>query len=114
MEARTSAMARDGAATHGSRRHVTTKSVGTALVTVFVGAGLLGGIKPAIAHANICEHRTAAHVVEHGGIDADSAWHVAHGELPTCDDEADAAGQRDTNDHDDEGKSRYCRTHWFC
>lgn len=31
-----------------------------------------------------CEFRTASHSVEHGGVKADSAWHVAHGDLPTC------------------------------
>lgn len=61
-----------------------------------------------------CEHRSAAHIAEHGGLAADSAWHVAHGDLPTCG-EASSTADRDTNrDNDNEGKSRYCRKHWIC
>lgn len=33
----------------------------------------------------ICEHRSNAHIQRHGGMDADSSWHIAHGERPTCD-----------------------------
>lgn len=33
----------------------------------------------------LCEVRGPAHYEQHGGLKADSAWHVAHGERPTCD-----------------------------
>lgn len=45
-------------------------------------------------------------------------WHVAHGELPTC--EPKSAGRE--RSHDDprkkedekDSKSKFCRKHWFC
>lgn len=60
----------------------------------------------------LCEHRSSAHVAEHGGMVADNAWHVSHGDLPTC----DTSEQRhdSSDDNDDEPKSRYCRRHWYC
>lgn len=33
----------------------------------------------------LCEVRGAAHYTDHGGLKVDSAWHVAHGQRPTCD-----------------------------
>ncbi|AOT25580.1 hypothetical protein SEA_NORBERT_75 [Mycobacterium phage Norbert] len=66
-----------------------------------------------------CEHRSAAHIAEHGGFAADNAWHIAHGDLPTCDserhsdDSPSAPTPQDDSDRD-EGKSRFCRKHWFC
>lgn len=32
----------------------------------------------------LCEVRGAGHYEQHGGFNADSAWHVAHGERPSC------------------------------
>lgn len=50
-----------------------------------------------------CEHRSAAHVAEHGGIDADSAWHVAHGQLATCSDSDSGANHDDNDRRKDDG-----------
>lgn len=66
-----------------------------------------------------CEHRSAVHVAEHGGLAADSAWHVAHGDLPTCDTSASEpyTHERLDSSSDEKGKgkkSRFCRRHWFC
>jgi len=71
------------------------------------------------AKASICEHRSTAHGMEHGGTKFDSDWHVAHGDLPTCDAERQALSQpepaiQDNNKPSDEDKSRYCRKHWYC
>ncbi|AXC33344.1 hypothetical protein SEA_DUBLIN_70 [Mycobacterium phage Dublin] len=65
-----------------------------------------------------CTPRSEKHVTEHGGLRADSIWHVAHGELPTC--EPKSAGRE--RSHDDsrkkedekDSKSKFCRKHWFC
>lgn len=43
-----------------------------------------------------CEPRSASHIYSHGGIDADSAWHVAHGELPSCDFSRESRGDRNS------------------
>lgn len=53
-----------------------------------------------------CEPRSAAHVYEHGGITADSAWHVAHGELPSCDFSRESRGDSDRRQSDDEDWGR--------
>lgn len=45
-----------------------------------------------------CEARSAAHIFGHGGITADSAWHVAHGELPSCDFSRESRGDRRSDD----------------
>ena len=58
-----------------------------------------------------CELRSSVHQSEHGGLAADSAYHVSHGELPTCEG-ADPEHRRD--DHEDNDKSRYCRKHIWC
>lgn len=76
---------------------------------VVVGAFVVQ-VSVAEAKADVlCEHRSAAHEAEHGGHEADNAWHIAHGDLPTCDDGSSHSEQR----HDDD-KSRYCRRHFFC
>lgn len=81
--------------------------------------------------APLCEQRTAAHIAEHGGLAADSAWHLANGDLPTCGGQEqtrsnDRTGVEETRrgggsdqsgpkwNDDDEPKSRYCRKHFFC
>jgi hypothetical protein len=66
------------------------------------------------ASAVPCAPRSAAHVAEHGGMAEDSRWHVANGQLPTCNEEASSARENDNPDRDRDGKSRYCRRHWFC
>lgn len=76
-----------------------------------------------LAEASGCEHRSEAHAAEHGGLRLDSLWHESHGERPTCDlgngrgrDIPTSSSRNDENSKDssDEGKSRYCRRHWFC
>lgn len=67
----------------------------------------------------LCEVRSVAHQDAHGGLRLDSSWHVAHGERPTCDGgdtglSGPVSVPSDTNDYDDNDKSRYCRRHWFC
>ncbi|ASR77186.1 site-specific recombination directionality factor RDF [Mycobacterium phage MyraDee] len=86
-----------------------------------VGAVIIGNAPAIIAEASAgpgCERRSAAHIAEHGGIKADSAWHIAHGERPTCDDEKprahEGSGKDKDRDKDDDRKSRFCRTHWYC
>lgn len=84
---------------------------------------------PASAEAMPCLHRGRQHVVQHanGNVDADSRWHVLHGEPPTCEpgrssdtesweqrqDKIDRERHRRSIGQDD-GKSRYCRRHWYC
>lgn len=61
----------------------------------------------------LCEVRSDAHAAEHGGLWADSAYHVSHGERPTCDPNPKASeSKRDNDKHDD--KSRYCKRKWYC
>lgn len=74
-----------------------------------------------------CEHRSAAHLAEHGGKAADDAYHISRGELPNCDDEAPPERRNDNSDANDgidpptrhqdnadDEKSRYCKRHFFC
>lgn len=68
----------------------------------------------------VCEHRSAAHIERHGGLTADSAWHVRHGQRPTCGaDEASRDGGPKASAGKDKGKdrdrkSRFCRKRWWC
>lgn len=32
----------------------------------------------------LCEYRAPSHYEAHGGLKADSLWHMQQGELPTC------------------------------
>lgn len=59
-----------------------------------------------------CEHRSASHISSHGGLAADSAWHVANGQLPTCD--TGSAAQRKDAPQQNERESRFCRKRWWC
>lgn len=87
-----------------------TKAWALVAAAVVIGAyPTTGGLANA---SPICEPRSAVHVAEHGGLTADRAWHVAHGERPTCG--GSGSGARASGDKDDDGKSRYCRRHWFC
>lgn len=62
----------------------------------------------------LCEVRSVAHQEAHGGLHADSTWHVSRGELPTCGAEGSTAGASSHDEKDQDGKSRYCRKKWFC
>ena len=68
----------------------------------------------------LCEVRSEAHIERHGGLAADSAWHVANGERPTCGQEGAvkaperAVDESFDNERGDESKSRFCRRKWFC
>lgn len=79
---------------------------------------LVGVSKPPPASAApACEPRSEAHWSQHGGLKADSAWHVAHGERPTCTDQARITPvpvPQEDDDTDKDRKSRYCRQHWYC
>lgn len=59
---------------------------------------------PGTAHAGpLCEHRGEAHAAQqHTTREADSRWHVEHGQLPTCDlDKKDDADKHaDEHEHD--------------
>ena len=61
----------------------------------------------------LCEVRLPVHYEEHGGLWADSAYHVSNGERPTCREES-ATPASSSSEERDEGKSRYCRKRWFC
>jgi hypothetical protein len=88
--------------------------------TIVVGlcAAVVVGHLPAIiaeAHAAPqCEYRSEAHQSEHGGFEVDSAYHVAHGELPTCGQPESTQVTAPADEHEDEDKSRYCRKRWYC
>jgi hypothetical protein len=43
----------------------------------------------------LCEVRSEAHQQAHGGLVADSAWHIKRGELPTCRPESDSDDDSD-------------------
>lgn len=79
-----------------------------------VSAVIVGNAPGVIAEASsapLCEVRSSAHIAEHGGFYADSAYHIQHGELPTCNPDS-SARQGDNTDRD--SKSRYCRKKWYC
>ncbi|AVO22392.1 hypothetical protein PBI_SMEAGOL_79 [Mycobacterium phage Smeagol] len=93
------------------------------LVWFVVGAAMLAAVVLApSARATEgfagCTHRSAAHQAEHGGLKADSAWHVAHGDLPTCDQEKESESKHGSagqgKDRGKDKKSRYCRKRWYC
>jgi len=71
-------------------------------------AVMFGGMAaaPAAEASPGCAHRSAVHVAEHGGHAADSRWHVAHGDLPTCDPDSSGARSSDDDDGDDGGRFR--------
>lgn len=46
----------------------------------------------------LCEHRSEAHIAEHGGRHTDDAYHIARGELPSCDADSD----KTSSDHNDD------------
>lgn len=56
------------------------------------------------AHADVlCEHRGEAHAAQqHTTREADSRWHVEHGQLPTCDLDKHDDHQAGDEHHDDE------------
>ncbi|QBP30563.1 hypothetical protein SEA_CHARM_82 [Mycobacterium phage Charm] len=72
----------------------------------------VSGYGLAAASPLTCEVRSNAHVAEHGGLLADSSYHVSHGELPTCDGSQDQA--RKGGDDNRDNKSRFCRKKWYC
>ena len=87
-------------------------SIALLVAAAFTGLGLVTS-QP--AEAAPCVHRGHSHIAQHGGLYADNAWHVSHGQPPSCDPGGDepASNQRDDRD-DDDRKSRYCRKRWFC
>jgi hypothetical protein len=63
----------------------------------------------------LCEVRAEAHYEAHGGLVADSLYHVAQGERPTCGAEESPKAESSQYDSDPPGKkSRYCSKRWFC
>jgi hypothetical protein len=60
-----------------------------------------------------CEVRGAAHYERHGGLKADSDWHVAQGERPTCDGDNSSADSSRQSD-DDPGVWRRDRAGFHC
>ncbi|AFI24991.1 hypothetical protein [Mycobacterium phage SWU1] len=83
------------------------------LMCLAVVLGNLPGIIAEASASPLCEYRSAAHIAEHGGKVADDAWHIKHGELPSCDESPKGEARRD-NDNRDGGKSRFCRKRWYC
>lgn len=49
----------------------------------------------------LCEHRSQAHIDAHGGLKADSLFHMQHGEFPTCKPGTDKASYDDDASRDD-------------
>ncbi|AEJ93443.1 site-specific recombination directionality factor RDF [Mycobacterium phage Benedict] len=88
-------------------------------LVVLVLATILLSLPGVIVEASAapCIPRSETHVTKHGGLKADSAWHVANGELPTCDSRShrsDTEKSSSEDTHDDERKSRFCRKRWWC
>jgi len=61
----------------------------------------------------LCEVRAEAHYEKHGGLVADSLYHVAQGERPTCGAEQSPQAVSSHDESNDE-KSRFCKRKWFC
>lgn len=109
-----------------AERPTDTAQVGASLMfrilalSAFIAAGLLfgGGVLAEAEASPLCEHRSVSHSAEHGGVRFDSDWHVAHGDLPTCNEDRDSLGESEPNfgssDDEPDNKSRYCRKHWYC
>lgn len=78
----------------------------TMWIVVLIAAGAaLNQISQAHADSPICEHRGEAHAAQqHTTREADSRWHVEHGQLPTCDldkpDDRDHDAGKDEHDSD--------------
>lgn len=83
---------------------------------------LLSASVPRSYAGPLCEARSAAHAAEHGTtVAADSRYHVARGELPTCEaqpqqrqENRSSSSSNSSKSYEDEGKSRHCRKHWYC
>lgn len=74
---------------------------------VSVGASLLG-LSPLAQAQPACAHRSAAHAAKsHTTREGDSRWHVAHGQLPTCN--LDKSDDSDDNDSSDDQPNRIPR-----
>jgi len=91
------------------------------IIAALCAAVLVGNAPAVISEASagpLCEHRSKAHIEKYGGLAKDSAEHIARGELPTCDPDPEPdkprEAKRGNDDHKDDGKSRYCRKHWYC
>jgi hypothetical protein len=71
-------------------------------VVVAVAAGAaFNQISQAHADSPLCAHRGADHAAQqHTTREADSRWHVAHGQLPTCDLDKDQKHNDSHQDHD--------------
>lgn len=65
-------------------------------LALLITAGALVLAPAPVAEAVPCRYRGWTHVVQHanGNVDADSRFHVLHGEAPTCDTDG---GSRDTD-----------------
>lgn len=56
------------------------------VITLVALGAAINQIANAHADSPICEHRGEAHAAQqHTTREADSRWHVEHGQLPTCD-----------------------------
>lgn len=73
-----------------------------------LAAGLLLSAPGMATAGGPCEHRTQAHLDEHGGRHTDDAYHVARGELPSCDYGSDKPGSSHDQDNNDESRGN----HW--
>lgn len=82
--------------------------------------GMTAISSPVASAALLCEHRSAAHIAEHGGKAEDDRWHISRAELPNCDDkpgsdhDEKASPDQSSDNQSDDRKSRYCRTHVIC
>lgn len=104
----------------------------TRLLTGLVGLAMLAiaalQIGPAPAHAEVSA-QCWAHLAEIPASQkttaaGDRRYHLEHGEFSPCTeqdanegeavDTRGSAASPDNDKHEDSGKSRYCRKHWFC
>jgi hypothetical protein len=71
-------------------------------IVVAVAAGAaFNQISSAHADSPLCAHRGEAHAAQqHTTREADSRWHVMHGQLPTCDLDKDQKHNDSHQDHD--------------
>lgn len=74
-----------------------------ALAGLCVALGATFTVMPTAHAGPLCAHRSAAHSAQHGGQEVDSAWHVSHGDPPTCDGDNSSDSGRQSDEVDDDG-----------
>lgn len=89
-------------------RGIAKSSVIKSLIASIVAVSFSPLLAPIAQAQPVCTHRSAEHAAkQHTTREGDSRWHVAHGQLPTCN--LDKSNDRDDSDSGDDAPTRIPR-----